>query len=64
MHTRSFTPYPTGINSGCYLKISQSDPVHQQDKEEETNDCIDQRKQQHLLFEKFQHSFIIKFSEI
>ena len=64
MHTRSFTPYPTGINSGCYLKIRKSDPVHQQDKEEETNDCIDQRKQQHLLFEKFQHSFIIKFSEI
>lgn len=66
MHTRSFTPYPTRINSGCYLKISKSDPVHQQDKEEETNDCIDQCKQQqqHLRFEKFQHSFIIKFSEI
>lgn len=31
---KSFTPYPTGINSGCYLKINKSDPVHQQDKEE------------------------------
>ena len=60
---KSFTPYPTRINSG-YLKISKSDPVHQQDKEEETNDCIDQcKQQQHLLFEKFQHSFIIKFAE-
>lgn len=42
MHTKIFTPYPTGINSSYALKISKSDPIHQQDKEEETNDSIDQ----------------------
>ena len=48
MHTKTFTPYPTGINSSCDLKISKSDPIHQQDKEEETNDSTDQcKKQQH-----------------